>query len=345
MPSGDKIPTTPVDTPGDAPAAASQTFGESHMDEDDGETPICTRSRCACASLGLLLVIGLLLVAELTGLVGWVMDTVLVVGPQVVSWVYDHPGYVTLLMSAVTLLDTIPGLGHMLAKPLQYALPWIFGYPLGGVMIWVCLYTSLTLQFIFGRYLLHDCVRNRIGQLKLFMAIDRALSKERGLLLVCLLRANVLMPEALTSYMLSVTRLSAFNYCIGSLVECAKNVPMQLYIAYTIDKGSKAVAAGGDEAHATLVRLCVVGSVAVVTLLAVAHLVNRELMQHGISEPNVVVSILPTGRAEPRSWRRSIDTPASRAERCWQAVRRQLGGSVQPPYEPASPEAPAALLL
>jgi uncharacterized membrane protein YdjX (TVP38/TMEM64 family) len=266
------------------------------------------------------------------------METVLIVGPQVVSWVHDHPGYVTLLMATVALLDTVPGLGHMLAKPLQYALPWIFGYPLGAVMIGICLYSSLTLQFIFGRYLLHDCVRGRIGRMKLFMAIDRALSKDRGLLLVCLLRANILMPEILTSYVLSVTRLSAFNYCVGSVVECAKNVPMQLYIAYTIDTGSKAMAAGGEEARATLVRLCVGGAVAVGTLLAVAHLVSRELKRHGINEPAVVASILPTRRQATISRRRSADNTASRSERCWRAAWRQLRWSVEHPDEPVLPE-------
>jgi hypothetical protein len=198
-------------------------------------------------------------------------------------------------------------------------------------MITICLYASLTLQFIFGRYLLHDCVRNRIRSLKLFMAIDRALSKERGLLLACLFRANILMPEVLTSYVLSVTRLSAFNYCVGSVVECAKNVPMQLYLAYTIDRGSKAVAAGGNEARATLIRLCLMGAVAVGTLLAVAHLVNRELQRHGINEPAVRAAILPAWQ-QSRAWRGSadiLDVPVSGSQRCYQAVRRKLGGSVE----------------
>jgi hypothetical protein len=121
----DKLPVSPADTPTDVSAAP--TFGENHAEEDGAETPVCTRTSCAHASLGLLLLVGLIVAAEVTGLAAWLSDTIMVKGPAVVSWVHDHPGYVTLLMAAVTLLDTIPGIGHLLAKPLQYALPWIFG--------------------------------------------------------------------------------------------------------------------------------------------------------------------------------------------------------------------------
>jgi len=304
---------------------------EQAEEEEVEVAPWCTGRRWACVAVGLLLPVGLLVAAKLTGGLDCAMDAVLVEGPRMMEWVHDRPGYIVLMMAAIALLDVVPGIGHLLAKPLQYSLPWIFGYPLGAAMIFACLYTSLTLQFLIGRHLLHDCVRRKIGGMRLFRATDRALSKERGLLLVCLLRANVLLPEVLTSYMLSVTRLSFFNYCIGSLVECGKNTPLQLYIAYTLDRGTKAVAEGGTEAHATLVRLGLGFVVALVTLLAVARLVHRELSRHGIDDDALRPSRPPARRALSSQQARggAVAHPGARSERCWEAIRQRLGRPVE----------------
>lgn len=318
----------------DAEASMSRSLSGEALGEDEVEAEgVCTRSRALGIALGLAALVTIVMVAKLTGALHLVVDAVMVGGPKVVRWVHDHPGYVVLLLATIALLDTVPGVGHMLAKPLQYALPWIFGYPPGAVMIFMCLYTSLTLQFVFGRYLLHDCVRNRIGNMRLFIAIDRALSRERGLLLVCLLRANILLPEVLTSYVLSVTRLSPFNYCLGSLVECAKNVPMQLYIAYTIDAGSKAVAAGGAESRGTLIQLLVGGIIAAATLLVVARLVNRELERHGIESRGARPSIMPSPFVQTEALPGTpVDIP--RSQRCWRAIKMRLAGSMGPPQPP-----------
>lgn len=144
---------------------------------------VCARMKYAAILLVVLILVAVVVAGIASGFFGWAKNLFTVEGPKMVQWTHDNPGFTSLLMVAIALLDTVPLVGHFSAKPLQYALVWIFGYPAGAAMIFICLYTSLTLQFVFGRYILHDCVRNQIGDMNLFVAVDRALVRERGLLL------------------------------------------------------------------------------------------------------------------------------------------------------------------
>ena len=124
--------------------------------------------------------------------------------PHLVQTLSHSPTATALMLAIIALLDVVPLLGHMSAKPLQYAICWVYGYAAAAPMLAACMFASLTLQYLLGRYLLYDWVRRELAESKLFLAIDRAFSSpQKGLPIVVLCRLNPLLPEVLTSYAMS----------------------------------------------------------------------------------------------------------------------------------------------
>lgn len=137
-------------------------------------------------------------VAEwLTGLVRWIEAN------RNIAWIVFIGAYV-----AATVL-MIPG------SILTVAAGYVFGVLYGTALVSVASTLGATAAFLVGRYLGRGWVREKIGTDSRLGAIDRA-TKERGFLVMLLLRSSPLFPFNALNYLMSLTGMSLRNFFFGS---------------------------------------------------------------------------------------------------------------------------------
>ena len=197
--------------------------------------------------------------------------------PKIEAFLDHRPHRVALLLVLISFIDVVPIIGHLSAKPMQYALCWIFSYKVAAIMLAGCITSSLMLEFALGRFLLFKYVRRQLRDSKIFQAIDTAFSStSKGLQIVVLCRLNPMLPEVLTSYAISVTAISTRHYIAGVAVEVCKLVPLNLWIAYNLEQAVDAVHTSEQVNGSALLRVALGFGVLFVTIAIMGMIINRE---------------------------------------------------------------------
>lgn len=151
-------------------------------------------------------------VAEwLTGLVRWIEAN------RNIAWIVFIGAYV-----AATVL-MIPG------SILTVAAGYVFGVLYGTALVSVASTLGATAAFLVGRYLGRGWVREKIGTDSRLGAIDRA-TKERGFLVMLLLRSSPLFPFNALNYLMSLTGMSLRNFFFGSWLGMLPGTLLYVYI-------------------------------------------------------------------------------------------------------------------
>ena len=189
-----------------------------------------------------------------------------------------------LLLVAMLIVDVVPVIGHPIAKVVQLVLPFAFEPLQAASLLVVYIFVYCMACFWLGR----KCCRGPVNRLlraewpeasRVKIALDRALSRSSSRLRLVVLVRLLPLPEALASYLLSLTDVGLFEYAVGSVVESVKSTLITFYIVFNLRHGSAALGRGqSHEIDIGAVLMLVI--TAALLVVGVKHLhatVKREL--------------------------------------------------------------------
>ena len=204
----------------------------------------------------------------LTGL-AWV-DT-----HRTVAWLVYVAGYV------VATILLVPG------SIVTLAAGFIFGLPLGFVVVSVGSVTGATCAFLIGRFFLREWVSHRIEALPRFRALDRATAQD-GFTIVLLARLSPLFPFNVLNYGLGLTAVPLRQYFFASWLGMVPGTILYVYVG-TLAADLTALVAGDVETGLAGQLLFGVGFIATLLLTL---LITRKAT-------NVLRSELEAAEAQP----------------------------------------------
>ncbi|GIW40771.1 MAG: hypothetical protein KatS3mg076_1348 [Candidatus Binatia bacterium] len=171
----------------------------------------------------------------------------------------------------------------------------VYGVVLGTAIVWVASNLGAALAFALGRTLARDWVAARVEGNPRFAAIDRAVGRE-GFKIVLLARLSPIFPFNLLNYAFGLTRVSARDYVLGSLVGMIPGTLMYVYLGSLVT--SLTELAAGRPAGGPLERAFYFGGLVatVVVTVYVTRVARRALAQ--ATELEAGRSAVPGSRAE-----------------------------------------------
>jgi len=92
--------------------------------------------------------------------------------------------------------------------------------------------TGASLAFLLGRTMMRGWVQDKIKNYPIFIAVDRAI-KDKGLIMVLLLRLSPVIPFSLLNYALSMTGIHPLFYIFGSWIGMMPGTFMYIYISWS----------------------------------------------------------------------------------------------------------------
>jgi len=168
-----------------------------------------------------------LLVAALAGLAAtitlvpigeWLLAAIAWIQTQgAIAWIV----YVLAYIIATVLL--VPG------TILTLAAGFVFGLPLGVVLVSAGSVLGATAAFLVGRFLARDWIQHRISSLPRFAALDRAVRQD-GFVIVLLTRLSPLFPFNLLNYGLGITGVRSRDYIFASWIGMLPATVLYVYI-------------------------------------------------------------------------------------------------------------------
>lgn len=136
--------------------------------------------------------------------------------------------------------------------------------------------TGATCAFLLGRTLLRDWAASKAAGSPRARAIDAAVAREGGKL-VLLLRLSPLIPFNLLNYVLSVSRVSLRTYVAASFVGMLPGTAMYVYLG-SLAPAAAALASTGQQGGLVRTALYITGLVATVAVVVIATRAARKAL-------------------------------------------------------------------
>eukprot|EP01121_Diplochlamys_sp_Union-15-3_P000198 TRINITY_DN10192_c0_g1_i1.p1 TRINITY_DN10192_c0_g1~~TRINITY_DN10192_c0_g1_i1.p1 ORF type:complete len:295 (-),score=46.15 TRINITY_DN10192_c0_g1_i1:160-1044(-) len=192
------------------------------------------------------------------------------------SWIDRHKligsfAFMGLYMAATVFL--IPG------SILTLGGGFVFGLPLGVLLVWIGASFGATLAFLLGRSLLRNWVQKKIEGNEVFASIDRAIEK-KGWQIVLLLRLAPLIPFNLLNYALALTRVKTWQYIVFTCIGMIPGTLMYVYFGSL----AKNIAdlAGGQTPGAVKIAIWVVSGVVIIIVAVILAVIARRAIKQTI---------------------------------------------------------------
>ena len=194
---------------------------------------------------------------------------------ELVTWIRGAGWVGTLGFALVYVVATVIFLpGSVLTLGAGFA----YGVGLGTLVVTVGANLGAFLAFLLGRTVARDWVAARIAANPRFAAVDRAVGRE-GLKIVLLTRLSPVFPFSLLNYAFGLTRVSARDYVLGSLVGMLPGTIMYVYLGSLITSVSE-LAAGRSSGGGAQQAFYFVGLAATVAgTLYVTRVARRALAE------------------------------------------------------------------
>lgn len=162
------------------------------------------------------------------------------------------------LLSLVAFMRTSGGLGVLVFLVVEAAVMvctapiWImsalagyaYGFSWGLVVACPGVALGACAAFLVGRASLGRLLKQRPGQGQFFRAVDHAVRNE-GLKITLLMRLTVVVPQNLSSYMLSATPISLRDFALGSFFGLAPVTAFHVYLGSTVESALELVSGKG----------------------------------------------------------------------------------------------------
>lgn len=124
---------------------------------------------------------------------------------------------------------------------------------------------AATVAFLLGRTVARGWVQRRVADNPRFRAIDEAVGSG-GFRMVLLLRLSPLFPFNLLNYMLGLTRVSARDFILGSIIGMAPGTFMYLYLGSLVTSASQLLSGERPSAGPLGTALYAVGLIATIVV-------------------------------------------------------------------------------
>lgn len=189
------------------------------------------------------------------------------------AWVQANPGtswmvFIAAYVVACVLL--VPG------SLLTLGAGFVFGLPVGIVIVSVSSTLGASAAFLIGRYLVRDWVEGRLSSMPRFAALDRAIG-ERGALIVLLTRLSPVFPFNLLNYGLGVTRVKFLHYVVASWLGMLPATGLYVYLG-SVGQSLTALFAGELETRSLTQAMFFAGLAATLLLtILITRFANRAL--------------------------------------------------------------------
>ncbi|MEJ2603179.1 MAG: TVP38/TMEM64 family protein [Gammaproteobacteria bacterium] len=186
----------------------------------------------------------------------------------VITWIDSHRETAWLAFFASYVVATvfmIPG------SILTLAAGFLFGVVTGTIVVSISSVAGATAAFLVGRSLGREWVRRKIGSDRRLAAVDAA-TRERGFLIVMLLRLSPLFPFNALNYFLSLTGVKTGHYVLASWIGMLPATILYVYIG-SVAQDLAALLAGDLEAGTAgdILFLAGLGATALVTVLVTRY--------------------------------------------------------------------------
>lgn len=203
------------------------------------------------------------------------------------AWIESHRAlawmaYVAAYAAAAVLV--VPG------TLLTLAAGFLFGLPVGVMLVSVGSLSGAAAAFLTGRFLARDWVRRRIQALPRFQALDKA-TRSRGFVIVLLTRLSPLFPFNLLNYAFGLTAVRFGDYVLASWIGMTPAIILYVYVG-SAAKSLTAVVNGDLSGGAAGRALLFLGLAATLALtIVITRMATRTLSQH----------LAGDGRADPET--------------------------------------------
>jgi uncharacterized membrane protein YdjX (TVP38/TMEM64 family) len=223
----------------------------------------------------MMLVTGLLIVAQKSGISGVINHTL----QAVLQWIdsLGTVGYIAfILIYILATVFLIPG------SILTLGAGVIFSVVKGSVLVSIASILAATVAFLIGRYLARKWVAKKIEEYPKFTAIDEAVAQE-GWKIVGLTRLSPLFPFVFLNYAFSITKVSLRDYILASWIGMMPGTIMYVYLGSLI--GSLAnIATGVTQKNPVQQTLYIVGLVATVAVTIYVTKVAKKALDSQIQK-------------------------------------------------------------
>ncbi len=146
------------------------------------------------------------------------------------EWVRGMGMWGPLLVGAVYVLAAIlflPG------WPLTLGAGFVFGVVVGTITVSLASTLGASAAFLLGRTLARDWVQHKIARSPKFQALDKAV-KQKGFLIVLLVRLSPVFPYNVLNYALGLTQVSFRDYMLASWLGMLPATVMYVYLGSTL---------------------------------------------------------------------------------------------------------------
>ncbi len=198
-----------------------------------------------------------------------------------IAWIETHPTLAWIAYVATYIVATVLVIP---ASILTLAAGFVFGLPLGVVLVSIGSVLGASAAFLVGRFFARDWVAKRIAGLPRFRALDRA-TRHEGFVIVFLTRLSPLFPFNLINYGLALTSVRFRDYFLASWIGMLPVTILYVYIG-SVAKDLTELTSGGVQGGVVGRVLLFVGLAATVLLtIVITRKATRTLAQHLEREP------------------------------------------------------------
>ena len=119
-----------------------------------------------------------------------------------------------------------------------------YGFPRGVLVACPGVALGACAAFLLGRVFVGKYLRAQPGQGQFWRAVEQAVTNE-GLKITLLMRLTVVVPQNLSSYMLSATPLSLRDFALGTFVGLMPVTAFQVYLGSSVESAIELVSGNG----------------------------------------------------------------------------------------------------
>jgi uncharacterized membrane protein YdjX (TVP38/TMEM64 family) len=198
-----------------------------------------------------------------------------------ITWIQTHRALAWVVYIATYIVATV---FVVPASILTLAAGFIFGLPLGVVLVSIGSVLGASAAFLVGRFFVREWVTKRIAGLPRFRALDQA-TRHEGFVIVLLTRLSPLFPFNLINYGLALTSVRFRDYFLASWIGMLPVTILYVYIGSVAKDLTELTIGGAQGGMAGRVLLFVGLAATVVLTILITRKATRTLSQHLASEP------------------------------------------------------------
>lgn len=193
-----------------------------------------------------------------------------------ITWIETHSTmawFVYVATYIVAMVFVIP------ASILTLAAGFVFGLPLGVVLVSIGSVLGASAAFLVGRFFVREWVTKRIAGLPRFRVLDQA-TRHEGFMIVFLVRLSPLFPFNVINYGLALTSVRFRHYFLASWLGMLPVTILYVYIGSVAKDLSELTSGRGQDGAAGRMLLFVGFAATVLLTIIITRNATRALSQH-----------------------------------------------------------------